>query len=88
MCLDIVATLGVLCVPLYLTSPPDMPFSVSPSKSPKQGGDVPTQNETGSHAWGGPGSIRRLGGVHWIEWGKKGVHSCSSSHYCTYICRT
>ena len=37
MCLDVVATLGVLCVSLYFTSPPDVPFMVSSSSPPQAG---------------------------------------------------
>lgn len=43
-CLDIVATLEVLCVSLYLTSPPDVPFTVSPSKPPSR--EVMCQHRT------------------------------------------
>ncbi|MPC23677.1 hypothetical protein E2C01_016736 [Portunus trituberculatus] len=39
MCLDVVATLEVLCVSLYFTSPPNVPFTVSPS-SPQAGRDI------------------------------------------------
>lgn len=44
MCLDAVATLEVLCVSLYLTSPPDVPFTVSPSNPPSR--EVMCQHRT------------------------------------------
>ena len=61
------------CVYLYLTSPPEVPFTVSPSKPPAGRWCANTELDKRPHLWG-PGSVRRLSGVHLTEWREKEVY--------------